>query len=138
MTHSRWRPVSLIWLVVLLLLVMAAQTQAVSTTLVINEIDYDQPSTDTAEFLELKNVSGIEINLDLYTVELINGTGGGAAPYTPLIDLPAVNLAAGDYYVICANAATVANCDLDVAPSERRPRCNWVEIIRFAGGCCEL
>ena len=25
--------------------------------LVINEIDYDQPSTDTAEYLEIKNVS---------------------------------------------------------------------------------
>ena len=29
---------------------------AASTTLVINEVDYDQPSTDTAEFFELKNV----------------------------------------------------------------------------------
>ena len=86
-----------------------------SATLVINEIDYDQPGTDTAEFLELKNVSGGAIGLDDYSVELVNGTGGGASVYAT-IDLPDVSLAAGDYYVICANAATVANCDLDSSP----------------------
>lgn len=87
----------------------------VSTTLVINEIDYDQVGTDTAEFVELKNISAAPINLDNYTVELVNGNGGGAAVYDT-IDLPNVNLAAGDYYVICANPATVVNCDLDDAP----------------------
>ncbi|MCI0575287.1 MAG: lamin tail domain-containing protein [Chloroflexi bacterium] len=98
-----------------LLLLGSPAAQAVSTTLVINEIDYDQASTDAAEFLELKNVSSGAINLDLYAVELVNGTGGGAALYQT-IDLPNVNLAAGDYFVVCANAATTANCDLDVAP----------------------
>jgi len=88
---------------------------AVSTTLVLNEVDYDQASTDSAEFLELKNVSSSAINLDSYSVELVNGTGGGAALYDT-IDLPAVSLAAGDYYVVCANASTVANCDLDDGP----------------------
>ena len=86
-------------------------------TLVVNEIDYDQPSTDTAEFLELKNVNSLAVNLGTYTVELVNGTGGGAAVYTT-IALPAVSLAPGDYFVVCANAATAANCDLDVAPEE--------------------
>ena len=38
-------------------LALPAAAHAASTTLVINEVDYDQPSTDTAEFLELKNVS---------------------------------------------------------------------------------
>ena len=83
--------------------------------LVINEIDYDQPSTDAAEFVELKNAGLGPINLDFYTLELVNGTGGGATVYDT-IDLPAVTLAAGDYFVICANAATVANCDLDDDP----------------------
>jgi len=99
----------------LILLSLAQPVRAVSTTLVINEIDYDQPGTDTAEFLELKNVGLAPINLDTYTVELVNGTGGGAALYQT-IDLPNVSLAAGDYFVICANAATTPNCDLDVAP----------------------
>lgn len=34
---------------------LTSSAGAVSTSLVINEVDYDQPSTDTAEFLELKN-----------------------------------------------------------------------------------
>ncbi|MDM8561370.1 lamin tail domain-containing protein [Candidatus Parabeggiatoa sp. HSG14] len=78
--------------------------------LVINEIDYEQPSTDIAEFIELKNVSGATINLDPYTVELYNNA---TATVYKTIDLPNVDLTAGDYYVICGNNATVANCDLD-------------------------
>ena len=84
--------------------------------IVINEVDYDQSGTDAAEFLELKNTGAVPENLDLYTVELVNGTGGGASVYNT-IDLPNVNLGPGDYYVICANAATVANCDLDDSPN---------------------
>ncbi|MCC6614100.1 MAG: lamin tail domain-containing protein [Anaerolineae bacterium] len=87
----------------------------VSVTLVINEIDYDQPSTDTAEFVEIKNVSASAIDLDPYTLVFINGSGGGAAVYDT-IELPAVSLAAGDYYVVCADGSTVANCDLDDSP----------------------
>jgi len=110
-------PLALINLLLILGLVVfgAGSAGAVSTSLVINEVDYDQPSTDTAEFLELKNASASAINLDSYTVELVNGTGGGAAIYDS-IDLPAVSLAAGDYFVVCANAATVPNCDLDDEP----------------------
>src|SRR5215218_9448095 len=97
------------------LIAVGSGTSAVSTTLVINEVDYDQPSTDTAEFLELKNLSSSAINLDSYSVELVNGNAGGAVIYQT-IDLPSVTLAAGDYYVVCANAATTANCDLDISP----------------------
>lgn len=82
---------------------------------VINEIDYDQVGADVAEFVELKNVGAGPINLDNFAVELVNGNAGGAAVYDT-IDLPNVNLAAGDYYVICANTATVINCDLDDGP----------------------
>lgn len=83
--------------------------------LVINEVDYDQPSTDTAEFIEIKNYGSSAVSLDGWTLELVNGTGGGAALYNT-ITLPAVSLAAGDYFVVCANATTVANCDLDASP----------------------
>ncbi len=85
------------------------------SALVINEIDYDQPGTDAAEFLELKNVGPDPINLDTYAVELVNGNAGGTALYQT-IDLPSVDLAAGDYFVVCANAANTLNCDLDVLP----------------------
>ncbi|MCA9938906.1 MAG: lamin tail domain-containing protein, partial [Anaerolineales bacterium] len=84
-----------------------------TSVLVINEIDYDQPGTDAAEYIELKNVSGAALDLDPYQVELVNGSG----PSVYLtIDLPAFSLPDGDYYVICANAATVPNCDLDISP----------------------
>ncbi|MFY9487111.1 MAG: lamin tail domain-containing protein [Solirubrobacterales bacterium] len=99
------------------LLALGAQpAAAVSTTLVINEVDYDQPSSDTAEFLEIKNVSASTINLDPYSVEFINGASGGAANYRSL-DLPNFNLAVGDYYVICGDATKVTNCDLDTTPN---------------------
>jgi uncharacterized protein len=87
---------------------------AASTSLVINEVDYDQPGTDTAEFLELKNVSGAAINLDDYRVELINAAATGGPAQYAAYDLPDVDLAAGDYFVVCANGANTANCDLDV------------------------
>ena len=99
------------------------------SSLLINEIDYDQPSTDTAEFIELKNVSLLPIDLDSYTVELVNGSGGGAVIYKT-IDLPAVSLPAEAYYVICANPATVSPCDLDSSPDsdlvQNGARCVYV------------
>src|SRR5687768_10250172 len=96
-------------------LVLAAPASAASTTLVINEVDYDQPMADTAEFLELKNVSSAAINLDPYSLEFVNGNAGGAAVYRTF-ELPDVALAAGDHYVVCANPANTPNCDLDVTP----------------------
>ena len=91
-------------------------TGPVTAQLVINEIDYDQPGADASEFVEIKNVSGGPVDLTGYSVELVNGTGGGAAIYNT-IALPSVSLAAGAYFVVCANAATVVNCDLDDSPN---------------------
>jgi predicted extracellular nuclease len=109
------RLVLLLTLAIAVAALVASSGRAVSTTVVINEVDYDQESTDTTEFLELKNVSTSPINLDPYHVNLVSGDGGGAAVYDT-IQLPNVSLAAGDYYVICANAGTVSNCDLDDGP----------------------
>ena len=44
--------------------------------LVINEIDYDQPSTDTAEFIEIRNNGSSPVDLAGWTLELVNGNGG--------------------------------------------------------------
>ena len=99
---------------VLMLLLLFASP--VAAQLVINEVDYDQASTDTAEFVEIKNVSGAPVDLTGYTLELVNGSGGNAVIYDT-IALSAVSLAAGDFFVVCANAATVANCDLDDGPN---------------------
>jgi len=87
-----------------------AHAQAV---LVINEVDYDQVGTDTAEFIEIKNTTAAPIDLSAYAVQLVNGSGG--AVYKT-ITLPAVNLAAGDYFVICGNGGNVPGCDLDETP----------------------
>ncbi len=77
-------------------------------TLVINEVDYDQVGTDMAEFIELKNVGSTTVNLDSYTLELVNG---GDNTVYQTVDLPNINLAPGDYFVICGNGSTVPNCD---------------------------
>ncbi|MDO9231038.1 MAG: DUF5011 domain-containing protein [bacterium] len=96
----------------------------VVSSLVINEIDYDQPSTDTAEFIEIKNTSGGSINLDNYELRFINGAAS-SVPYKN-IDLPNVDLSAGDYYVVCSNTANVSNCDLDITPN--------TDLIQNGGG----
>ena len=82
------------------------------SSIVINEIDYDQPGADDAEFVELKNIGDSTVNLDNYELELVNGSGGGASVYQTL-DLPDFNLAAGDYYVVCLTGSSVPNCDLE-------------------------
>jgi len=86
---------------------------ACADCLVINEIDYDQPSTDAAEFIELKNTGSLPISLGSYLIEMINGNGNGVYR---TIELPAVLLDPGDYYVICGDAQNVPDCDLDVSP----------------------
>ena len=83
--------------------------------LVINEVDYDQPTTDDEEFIEIYNGTGSTVNLDSYSIELVNGNGGGASVYDT-IDLPDIDLLDGDYYVVCSDAGLVPDCDLDVTP----------------------
>ena len=85
----------------------------VSPIVVINEIDYDQPSTDMAEFIELKNTGSVPADLSLFHLDLVNGSGGTVYLSIPL---PAVELAVGGYFVICASSATTALCDLDISP----------------------
>ena len=92
-----------------------SSTPASAATLVINEIDYDQPGTDASEFVEIRNNDVVSVNLSSYNLQLINGTGGGASVYQT-IPLNSVMLTPGDYYVVCANTATTANCDQDITP----------------------
>ncbi|HUE97679.1 MAG TPA: ExeM/NucH family extracellular endonuclease [Anaerolineales bacterium] len=91
------------------------ESGATAAALVINEIDYDQPSTDTAEFVEIRNNDSVGVDLSSYSIQMVNGNAGGAIQYG-LFALPAMNLAPGEYFVLCGNAANVANCDLDVTP----------------------
>ena len=79
--------------------------------LVINEVDYDQPGTDTAEFIELKNTSPIAIDLAPYRIELWNG-----ANTTVYLSIPLSGVVQpGQYYVIAGTGSTVPNVNLRVA-----------------------
>jgi hypothetical protein len=50
-------------------------------TLVLNEVDYDNPDLDIAEFAEIINVSGTEQSLDGLALVLVNGAPGENAEY---------------------------------------------------------
>ncbi len=94
-------------------LAFAAPASAQSPSLVVNEIDYDQVGTDTAEFIEIRNNATTPVSLEPYDVVLVNGNGN--AVYVTA-NLPAVDLEAGGHYVVCGNAANVSGCDLDITP----------------------
>lgn len=93
-------------------LLVASASIANAQTLVINEVDYDQVGSDSAEYVEVMNVSAASIDLSLYELEFFNGTS--AASYRT-IALSGI-LEAGAYFVVCANPATTPNCDLDASP----------------------
>jgi hypothetical protein len=91
--------------------VLAAPASAASTTLVVNEVDYDQVGTDTTEFLEIRNNATTSVNLDPYAVRFVNGANN--TPYGTF-DLPSVDLAPGGHYVVCGDVTAVTNCNLDI------------------------
>lgn len=87
--------------------------------IVINEIDYDQPGTDAAEFIELFNTGNASISLENYSIDLINGFNSSV--YRS-IALTGFNINANAYFVVCSNASLVANCNYNFTPSN-----NWFQ-----------
>lgn len=73
----------------------------------ITEIDYDQMSTDSAEFVEVHNPSGAAVSLAGISLELVNGNGGDVYRRFALSDA-ADRLEAGAYLVVGALAVTSA------------------------------
>ncbi|MDC0675965.1 lamin tail domain-containing protein [Nannocystis radixulma] len=67
--------------------------------LVINEVDYDQPGNDNAEFIEILNTTGAPIDLTNHAVVLVNGANNTIAATINLNGM----IAAGQYLVL-ANA----------------------------------
>lgn len=59
----------------------AERANAASSTLVISEVDYDQPSTDTAEFVEIFNSSRTSVSLSNLAVAFFNGGSSPAPEY---------------------------------------------------------
>jgi len=92
-------------------------TLGANAQLVINEVDYDQPGTDGAEYLELLNTGSFAYPLQYVQVVLVNGSNGGSTPYATLSNVSWPALDPGAYFVICANSAATANCDAVVTPA---------------------
>lgn len=86
-----------------------------NAAIVINEIDYDQPGTDTAEFIELFNTGASTISLDNYSIMLINGTNSSSYRN---IDLSGFDIDADGYFVICSDNTAVANCNYSFTTSD--------------------
>lgn len=86
----------------------AALTVVDSTSdhVVINEVDYDQPSSDAGEFIELYNGTGADVDLADMAVVLINGaTGDEIIRY----DLASLKTLPVETYLVLAKAAVVVD-----------------------------
>ncbi|MEK6222353.1 MAG: hypothetical protein N2D54_08895, partial [Chloroflexota bacterium] len=80
---------------------------------IINEVDADQVSTDSAEFIELYD-GGVG-NTDLSGLSLVLYNGSDNLSYIAF-DLDGHSTNGSGYFVLCGNAANTPNCDLDVSP----------------------
>jgi uncharacterized protein len=85
-----------------------------TATLVINEVDADQVSTDAAEFVEIYDGGAGATALDGYVLVLFNGSND--LSYLAF-DLDGKATDANGYFVLCGDAANVPSCDLDVTPN---------------------
>ena len=82
--------------------------------LVINEVDYDNVGTDSAEFLELYNPTGSDVDLTGIVVYLVNGANDTVYD---TIDLSTLGtLPAGGYLVVAGTGVTVDPSALTLNP----------------------
>ncbi len=81
------------------------------THLVINEVDYDQPSTDTAEFVEIHNPTSAAISLTGISLVQVNGV---AMPVEYGRVALTGSLAAGGYLLVTAMGSTVPGATLSL------------------------
>lgn len=81
-----------------------ALVQVVTTPqhLVLNEIDYDQPGTDTAEFVEILNPGSQPVSLAGYQLVLVNGANN--QPYQTVKLDSAGTIAPGQFLVVGASS----------------------------------
>ena len=81
---------------------LTVSDQPLGGELVINEVESNQPSTDTAEFIELYNASGRSLNLADYRLEMVNGSSGDTYRTVELGEI-GTTLESGQFLVL-ANA----------------------------------
>ncbi len=82
---------------------------AIAKFIVINEVDATTPDGDVHEFIEL--IGGANTDLDGYVLVLYDGATDQSYD---AIDLDGYSLNADGFFVVCADATEVANCDLDI------------------------
>ena len=75
--------------------------------LVVNELDYSQKGPDSEEFVEIKNRSGLPIDLGRHDLVLVDAQGN---PYARF-DLSPRLLPPNGYHVVCNALSAVVNCD---------------------------
>lgn len=98
-------------LLIIMLLVLAVSAYG---QLFINEIDYDQPGTDAAEYIELAGPAGSYTNV---VVDLINGNDGASYKTISLGTISLTDESGGyGFYVI--GVAAVTNVDYVITPNE--------------------
>jgi len=90
--------------------------------LLINEVDYDQAGTDTAEFVELYNNGTSAMDISGWVLYLVNG--GNGVVYSSTTINQGVVIAAHGYYVLCGQMATVINCDQEQPVATQT---NWIQ-----------
>jgi hypothetical protein len=81
-----------------------------ATHLVINEIDYDQPGADSAEYVEIHNPTASAIDLSGMVLVAVNGLSGGPVEYGR-VSLSG-SLAANGFLLVTAMGSTVAGATL--------------------------
>ena len=84
---------------------------------VINEVDYDQLSTDTGEFLEIRNIGTSAWPLSMVSVLMYNGQTGTPELYRTITDPNWPDLAPLDFFVICTSTTNTPNCDHVATPA---------------------
>ncbi len=89
---------------------------AASAQIVINEIDYDQISTDNAEYIEIKNIGETAFPMQYVAVVMYNGSSGTADEYRTISSPSWPPLEPGAYFVICGNSSLTQNCDHAATP----------------------
>lgn len=90
-----------------------------TASVIINEVDYDQPGADIAEFIELYNNGDSAISLDNYYIELINGFNNSV--YNT-ISLTGYSIDSAGYFVVCNDASLVTNCNYDTTQNS-----SWIQ-----------
>jgi cytosine/adenosine deaminase-related metal-dependent hydrolase len=109
---------------------------AVQAHLVINEVDYDQPSTDGAEFIEIYNPGTSAVSLVGKAIVLLNASSSPAVEYRriALDTASGGSLPAGGYLVIGAAAVTPMGAGIKYTPPVGSGATQWPATDAFQNG----